>query len=121
MYHSQKCGYHVVMQGALDLAALTLRNNTAYAVGGGIRAEDTSEDVELRGITVEGNRSPVGGGAIFRSLSNVLITSHNGRPTVFKNNTSLAGGGLLYDCGDTIHYRITVRCAVFCFFIKSYD
>ena len=84
-------------------------------MGGGIRAEDTGEDVELRGITVEDNRSPVGGGAVFRSLSNVTVTSHNGRPTVFRNNTSLAGGGLLYDCGNTIIYTITVRCAVFCF------
>ena len=85
-------------------------------MGGAIRSQHTGDAITLRGVTVEANRSPIGGGVAIRSQFDVVITSHNGRPTVFRNNTSSAGGGLLYDCGDTALYRVIVRRPVFCFY-----
>ena len=94
--------------GALDLAALILRDNTAHFTGGGICSEDTAEAVILRGVTISGNRSPIGGGGAFVAVSNMTVTSENGILTVVENNNASVGGGLHYDCSEASYLVLKV-------------
>ena len=105
--------------GALDLAALTLKNNVAHFTGGGLRSEDTAADVILRGVTIIGNRSPIGGGAAFVAVSNVTVTSNKGIKTVVENNTASVGGGIHYDCSEASYFVLTVSRRPECYRVQA--
>ncbi|MFL6261388.1 MAG: choice-of-anchor Q domain-containing protein [Thermoanaerobaculia bacterium] len=77
---------------SLTIADSTIANNTAQGAGGGIAG---GGDVDLRNVTVSGNRSTadLGGGLYF--FTNIRATINN--ITVAGNTAAVKGGGILVE------------------------
>ena len=95
----------------MDLRSLTVRNNTAFHYGGGIRVFAISTMVYFRGITVEGNRAMAGGGFAFTSSPIAHFESADGKAMHVANNLAAVGGGLLFEIGHYVPINITVSCS----------
>ena len=94
----------------MDLRSLTVRNNTAFHYGGGIRVFAVSTGLYFRGITVEGNRAMAGGGFAFTSAPVAHFESADGKAMRIVNNVAAVGGGLLFEIGHLVPVNITVSC-----------
>lgn len=83
------------------LTSLTIRNNTGYRYGGGIRLFASTFPVRLSGITMENNRAFVGGAIATYTTVAVEFSAFEGKECLIANNTASVGGGIYY---DSVHY-----------------
>lgn len=86
-----------MISSTIQLDDVVVHNNTAKERGGGFYLE-TSDDVQIRNITIEQNKAPRGGGLYLDRSAALLqenLISANGDV-----NTTTAGGGLYIDAGD---------------------
>ena len=81
----------VCFAGWLVLTSLTIRNNTGYRYGGGLRIFAANFPVVFSGVTMENNRAIVGGGVAFYTTVGVEFRAFGDKPCVIANNTASVG------------------------------
>lgn len=91
--------------GTLTLKNLGLSNGYSDEYGGAVLAESENDpapkvNVILDGVSLKGNESQYGGGAI-DALGDVTVIKSGDVPNLFSNNTGI-NGGAIYALGDVI-------------------
>ena len=103
-------GSHILLffTGQVNATALILRSNTALRSGGGMRIQECSGPIILRGVEVLNNWAVVGGGVSMLGVSILKVTSSEVADTVFGNNIAAVGGGFLFEPGEEIRFELLV-------------
>ena len=98
--------------GDTNLAALVFRDNVAMRSGGAMTIQESTGVAVLHGLLIENNRAYVGGGMHIASVVAFYVVSDDLRPTIFRNNTAVTGGGLYFRAGLYPLLLLQVKCTI---------